>query len=51
MRMNYVVQNIYYAYPVGWGCAAVSVMIYYLTVIRPRYTKLLEDQKAEGREV
>ena len=30
-------RNIYLAYPVGWGCAAAFVMLYYFTVIRPKY--------------
>jgi putative MATE family efflux protein len=37
MRQNYVVQNVYFAYPFGWACAAVSVMIYYFVKIRPKY--------------
>ena len=43
MRINYSVENVYYGYPVGWGCAAISVMIYYFTVIRPRYIKLADE--------
>ena len=38
MRSNYIVENVYFAYPFGWACAAVSVMIYYFVKIRPKYS-------------
>ncbi len=37
MNINWSVYNIYYGYPVGWGCAALFVFIYYLVVIRRKY--------------
>ena len=37
MGIKWQVSNVYYAYPVGWGCAALFVMIYYFVVIRSKY--------------
>ena len=34
MRLHYSVNNIYYAYPVGWGLAAVLCIIYYVFTIK-----------------
>ena len=38
MKLNYSVINVYVAFPVGWACAALAVMIYYFIKIRPRYS-------------
>jgi len=34
MHFHYSVNNIYYAYPVGWGLAAVLCIIYYVFTIK-----------------
>ena len=38
MQLNYSVINVYVAFPVGWACAALFVMIYYFIKIRPKYS-------------
>ena len=47
MKINYAVENVYIAYPVGWACAAISVIIYYFIKIRPKYTKELKEMENE----
>lgn len=38
MAINGSVRNIYYAYPLGWACAAIMCIAhYYFTVLRPYY--------------
>jgi putative MATE family efflux protein len=39
MHINRTVTNVYYAYPVGWGCAALFVMLYYFIVVKRNYRK------------
>lgn len=35
MAQNHVIENVYRGYPVGWGCSALFVIIYYFLVVRP----------------
>ena len=37
MRINFTVTNVFYAYPVGWGCGSLFIIIYFLIYIRPYY--------------
>ena len=49
MRANYVVENVYVGYPVGWACAALMVIIYYFVKIRPKYTKELKEMEQQAK--
>ena len=50
MSINYRVENVYAAYPVGWACAGISCMIYYFIKIRPKYTKEMKEAQAAGSD-
>ncbi|MDR0468349.1 MAG: MATE family efflux transporter [Peptococcaceae bacterium] len=39
MQINYSVVNVFYAYPVGWGCGALFIILYFLFSVRPNYRK------------
>lgn len=39
MKINHVIENVFWAYPVGWGCAALFAFTYYYFVIRRPYNK------------
>ncbi|MBQ6551418.1 MAG: MATE family efflux transporter [Lachnospiraceae bacterium] len=42
MKLNYSVTNVYIAFPFGWACAALLVMVYYFVKIRPKYSAELK---------
>lgn len=44
MHIDYSLEHVFYAHPVGWICAASFAIIYYLFAIRIPYTKKLKDQ-------
>ena len=39
MSKNPAIENVFWGYPVGWGCAAVMAVLYYLLAIRIPYGK------------
>ena len=51
MKINYAVENVYIGFPVGWACAAISVIIYYFIKIRPKYTKELKEMENVTEEI
>lgn len=43
MHMDWNVRNIYYAYPVGWACAALLVFVYFYVTIHRKYWKMAKE--------
>ncbi|MCL1805254.1 MAG: MATE family efflux transporter [Clostridiales bacterium] len=37
MRLNFTVYNVFYAYPIGWGCGSLFIILYFLICVRPYY--------------
>ena len=47
MARHFDVNNIYYGYPVGWGCASLFVIVYYLiTIVLPYRRKKAAGESA-----
>lgn len=44
MQVNYNVKNIYLGFPVGWGCAALFVLVYYFVVIKRKYKNISREE-------
>lgn len=46
LRINHVVEYIYWGYPIGWGCAVVSMLLfYYLKIHRAETQKILSAKQ------